>query len=727
MSVLNTPLDAALHYADNFKFATLPLYGVTKDGCLCNDLNCNSPGKHPWTMNGLKNASLDHFALQSLFTKSNANIGIATGPISNIFVVDVDGPQGEASLQQFPELPQTLTSTTGRGRHIVFRYPDRKVYTRAGKFAPGLDIRGEGGYIVAPPSIHYTGVVYQWMDDSVPIAVAPDWLLDIICQAPAERTYEPIISHNTSDKWTVDEVRDLLSFIDPDISYDDWIAVGMALHSEGMSLAVWDEWSKRGSKYKPGCTIPHWKSFRPQAGISFGTVVHMAQLGGWKSEPEPISLDDHPAREFIMRVKNGEFSVKGVPVNPQPITAQLFDPLKITGLVGDTIREIVETSQKPQPELAMLNTLAALGAVFGRRYASPMDTRTNIYAVGIAVTAAGKDHSRRFIKRLMGDAKLDGFLGEDTIISGAGLLTSISKRPAQIMHLDEFGMLLEAITDTKGAAHMKAASKVITEMYSTSGGMFIGGQYADKKTETVRIPNPNLCIYGTTTPEKYVSSLNKSVVASGELNRFIVIRPVVDRPQRRRYMGSAAPSSQLTSQWSALSTTVLNHSLITPEAIPVSWNGLDDRIWDMGLYEDTQIANNSATGALWGRYRENVIKIAMIFAIARNQLVPIITNDDLDTAEAIVSQAVTYATELANDHMADSQHEKDCQDILRAITKAGGTITRTALCRTTQRMDLKQRDAALSSLIEQDRIEVLNTENKAAGRKGNKFKLKELN
>jgi len=733
MSVLIEPLQNALYYSSHYQFATLPLHGVTTAGCNCGNPDCLSPGKHPNTLNGLKNASLDPAVLTALFSnKPSANIGIATGPISNIFVVDVDGAQGEASLASFPPLPPTLTSTTGRGRHLVFRYPHKKVYTRAGKFASGLDIRGEGGYIVAPPSIHYTGVVYQWLDPDCPIATAPDWLLDIICQPPADRVALPLppAPSASNDKWTVDEVRDMLSFIDADLSYDDWIAVGMALHSDGHSLAVWDEWSKRGSKYRPGCTIGHWKSFRPNAGISFGTVVHMAALSGWKPKEiaNPMSLDDHPAREFIMRVRNGEFSVKGVPINspqttaPQPSPApspQLFDPLKIPGLVGDTVREIVETSQKPQPELALLNTLAALGAVFGRRYASPMDTRTNIYAVGIAVTAAGKDHSRRFIKRLMAAAQLDSFLGEDTIISGAGLLTSISKRPAQVMHLDEFGMLLEAITDTKGASYMKAASKVITEMYSTSSNIFFGGQYADKKTDTIKIPSPNLCIYGTTTPEKYISSLNKSVVASGELNRFIVIRPAIDRPTRRRYMGSASPSSQLTSQWAALvSAPTPNHSLFTPDAIPVSWAGLEDRLWDMGLYEDSQIANNATTGALWGRYRENVIKVAMIFAIARNPVVPIITGDDLDTAEAIVSQAVTYAVELAEEHMSDSQHEKDCQDIVQAIKKRGGRVTQSALCTATRRMNGKQRDDALRSLLDQELISIdTDLANKAAGRR----------
>ena len=697
MSILN----AALNYAQR-GFATFPLYSVTKDGCNCGNANCNSPGKHPLTMNGLRAASSDPGVLKFHFEGKVANIGLATGPISGIFVLDIDGAVGEASLANYPAMPKTLTSTTGRGRHLIFSYPNKKVYTRAGKFAPGLDIRGEGGYVVAPPSVHATGVVYQFLDDNAPIAEAPEWLLNIICKAPEAKINAIPYTPSTSDKWTVDEVRELLSFIDPDCGYDEWIQVGMALHSEGMALAVWDEWSKRGYKYKPGNTINHWKSFSPNGGISFGTVVHMAALSGWK--PRDIIEENTEAREFIARLRDGGFSVNGVAVHSN--NPPSFSPVTIPGLVGDTVREIINTSQKPQPELALLNTLSALGAIFGRRYASPMDTRTNLYTVGAAVTGAGKDHSRRFIKKLMNEAQLTTFLGEDTIISGAGLLTSISKRPSQIMHLDEFGMLLEAITDQRGAAHMKAVSKVITEMYSSSGGTFVGGQYADRKAETINIPFPNLCLFGTTTPEKYASSLSRSAISSGELNRFLVLKPSIERPERQRYMGAASPSSQLISQWRELiEHPPLNHSTFVPETIAVSWNGLEDRIWDMGLYEDKMISDNPNTGALWSRYRENVIKIAMILAITRNITVPIINDNDFDISEAIVSQAILYATDLAINHMADSDHEKDCQDVVAAIRKYP-SCTRTQLYRATQRMDGKQRDNAIKSLLDQERISI---------------------
>ena len=732
-------IESAKYYASHYGFAVMPVHGINLETkrCTCGKDSCNTPdsrgkvqaGKHPWTLNGFKNASNDPDVIDMLWRNKNySNIGIATGPVSGIFVLDVDGMEGESSLATFPALPNTLTSYTGNGRHIVFKYPDRKVFTRAGKFAPGLDIRGEGGYIVAAPSVHSNGSVYQWIDDTAEIADAPEWLLEIVCRDKVNEPQAAPLFHpstnntNLNEKWSVDEVREMLSFLDPDCGNDDWVNIGMALNDEGHSLAIWDEWSRRGTKYKNGETVSRWKSFRPGGGITFGTLVHMAALSGWKPKviaDDEYSLENHPAREFLIKI--GAIPGAQAPVTPSAILS-LIDPIKLPGLVGDTVREVVNTSQKPQPELAMLNTIAALGAVFGRRYASPMDTRTNLYTVGIAVTASGKDHSRRFIKRLMVDAGLDSFIGSDTLVSGAGLLTDIFKKPSQVMHLDEFGMLLEAITDTRGAHYMKAASKAITEMYSSSAATFLGGQYADKKTDPIKIAAPNLCIYGTTTPDKYISSMNKTVIQSGELNRFIVLRPKIDRPERRRYMGGAKPSDALTQSWAEFLPEKPNHSLILPDTITVSWSGLEDRVWDMGIFEDAQISRSDTTGALWGRYRENVIKIAMVFSICRNKLVPIITHEDFDIAEAIVRQAIEYVSGMAEEHMSDSQHEKDCNDILQAVRKHGGDISQSVLCRATRRMDTKQREAALGSLMEQGSI-VIETTGALTGRKGRIIKL----
>jgi uncharacterized protein YdaU (DUF1376 family) len=76
--------------------------------------------------------------------------------------------------------PITLTVKTGRGRHLYFECPEFEVPTNAGHIARGIDLRGEGGFVVAPPSRHATGAVYAWTNVELAPMQAPDWLLAVI-------------------------------------------------------------------------------------------------------------------------------------------------------------------------------------------------------------------------------------------------------------------------------------------------------------------------------------------------------------------------------------------------------------------------------------------------------------------------------------------------------------------------------------------------------------------
>jgi len=116
----------------------------------------------------------------------DANVGIVTGEISNLIVLDVD-PQhgGDSSLErlerQFGSVPETVEAATGGGgRHLYFAHPGTLVRNRAG-IAQGIDLRGDGGYIVAPPSIHPSGGRYAWRHGRSPAEIAlaapPRWLL----------------------------------------------------------------------------------------------------------------------------------------------------------------------------------------------------------------------------------------------------------------------------------------------------------------------------------------------------------------------------------------------------------------------------------------------------------------------------------------------------------------------------------------------------------------------
>jgi hypothetical protein len=147
---------------------------------------CRPRDKRPATAHGCKDATGDVITIQTWWQENpNYNIGIATGVVSGIFVVDVDDAEAELKRleAEHGELPQTVEVITGRedGRHLYFKCPNALIGNTAGKIAEGIDTRGEGGYVLAPPSIHPSGRRYAWSVDSANgFAQAPQWLLDKI-------------------------------------------------------------------------------------------------------------------------------------------------------------------------------------------------------------------------------------------------------------------------------------------------------------------------------------------------------------------------------------------------------------------------------------------------------------------------------------------------------------------------------------------------------------------
>jgi hypothetical protein len=165
-------LYAALEYAAK-GYAVFPLHSPLADGsCSCRNLSCKSIGKHPRTRSGVLSATTNMETIKKWWTQwPTANVAIATGRKSGIVVLDVDADRGgEDSLrlleEQNEKLQPTLTVITGRGRHLYFRYPENQTVRNShDKLGPGLDIKSDNAYVVAPPSRHPSGKVYQqWQD-----------------------------------------------------------------------------------------------------------------------------------------------------------------------------------------------------------------------------------------------------------------------------------------------------------------------------------------------------------------------------------------------------------------------------------------------------------------------------------------------------------------------------------------------------------------------------------
>ena len=195
-------VEAALAYGAA-GWAVLPLAGTSAGECACRR-PCGHPAKHPITRHGVHDATTDAVLIREWWHRSpGANVGIATGATSGLVVVDVDLPRGgRESLRALAEaghqLAPTLRSyTAGGGLHLFYAPASGvSVPNAVGRIPglafplPGIDVRSDGGYVVAPPSVHASGWRYRW--DRRPIAALLRAGAAVPRRAPEESAERPL-------------------------------------------------------------------------------------------------------------------------------------------------------------------------------------------------------------------------------------------------------------------------------------------------------------------------------------------------------------------------------------------------------------------------------------------------------------------------------------------------------------------------------------------------------
>ncbi|MDJ0594882.1 MAG: DUF3987 domain-containing protein [Pleurocapsa sp. MO_226.B13] len=261
-----------------------------------------------------------------------------------LMAVDQDGPSAIDKIAELSfenSLPKTVAFASGRpGRcQYLFLIPEqyknaiktKKIKTGAiGDDGKGeqLEFRWKNLQSVLPPSVHPTTGSYRWVEDraidETEIAFAPDWIIQQMLIEPLEAKRQSASSRGITTagfsfapvqgKWT--EIDYALSYLDALSSfraddYDQWLAVGMALHNVDDSLLdEWDRWSARSAKYKSGDCQRKWRSFSTGGGVKLGTLAYMAKQDGWQS-PFTNYQSNHSIPQSEPKINDRSYSSNG--------------------------------------------------------------------------------------------------------------------------------------------------------------------------------------------------------------------------------------------------------------------------------------------------------------------------------------------------------------------------------------------------------------------------------
>lgn len=237
------------------------------------------------------------------------NIGIACGRPDGTFAIDIDTHK-ENGLETWRalceandyEVDAPTAVTPSGGRHYLFKWqPNCRSST--GKIGPGIDTRGGDETVCRSHIVVWPSTIndreYKWIGggESPPV---PPFVLESMGQwrdsPPAVgRGNEEVTDADVIPPVPLAKVRDMLDAIDPDsLSYEEWLSIGMAIHSQypgSDGLAVWDEWSKPGKRYKEKeCTI-RWNGFDVRRGTTMGTLIYTARMAGWQASETDKAID----------------------------------------------------------------------------------------------------------------------------------------------------------------------------------------------------------------------------------------------------------------------------------------------------------------------------------------------------------------------------------------------------------------------------------------------------
>lgn len=287
-------------------WSVVPLHSILENGaCTCGTADCTNAGKHPRTIRGVHGGSRDLAQIELWFGPEAplSNLGIVTGAISGLTVIDIDTAEGKPGAASWAEAiadhgePVTRMARTGSGgTHVLFHY-NSALKTASNVLGKGIDCRNDGGYIVVAPSRHRSGGVYAWVDETVPLASLPAHL-----SRRKETRGRPRKDDLHRGHYSIEQVRSMLAVV-PAEDRDLWRHVGIILGRTfartDEAWALYEEWSntysgKQGRNHREIMREAFYDLSQQSSDkeLTIGTIVKSALSCGWEPKKGEVPLND---------------------------------------------------------------------------------------------------------------------------------------------------------------------------------------------------------------------------------------------------------------------------------------------------------------------------------------------------------------------------------------------------------------------------------------------------
>lgn len=458
---------------------------------------------------------------------------------------------------------------------------------------------------------------------------------------------------------------------------------------------------------------------KPRRTLVEAGVVADAETGEVISSTLEIERNgpEHKAEALI--------SSASIPAKIPPWKAPI-DPARCPGLVGRIADWIVASADYQQPLLAIGAALTVVGTVAGRQLAGPTKSGTHLYIIGIAPTGSGKDHPTKAIGRILHAAKCSHLIGPGDFTSQTSITNAVSRSPACVCVMDEFGAFLARGKSRMASTHEQTISAILRKLYTSSFDIVALTERAGEKFRLIY--SPAMSIYGTSTAEEFYDALGEGDTRNGLLNRFLIlentkrpdrIKATIDRNEvpediaadiraiywRLSELGAAPYHGQGDAQ--------------PPPPIVVPWADAGaERVYD-GLVSDLQVRMDAEAENVkyLVRTAEMAVRIATIRAVGIDPQSPSIGHDDMIWGAAVALASAQTMIEGAQDRIAESERQRWANRVLDVI-KRHKTATMRDIKRSVKQNvrpnDLKD---ILADLSEAGRVELIDITDKRSDTK----------